>query len=412
MDIYVFIYLPGQTKAVPAGLFEYDPGRCVGMFSYGHRYAQRDDARPVDPVSLPLDLPAAPCEINRGLYGALRDASPDMWGRLVTAKALKIPPESLNESDYLLHSSGLRVGNLDFRISPDAPEPQLDSPAVGNLEDLLEAAERIKADQSVDAQLLQLFQHGTSLGGARPKCTIEDQHCLWVAKFPDSQDRWNHPRVEWATLLLAQHCGIIIPELRMFRTRVGDVLLSRRFDREPGSSGYARHGYLSALSVLQLDEGDRDRFSYPAFADALRRHGIGGQKTLEQVFRRMAFNVFCRNTDDHPRNHGVLFFKDQADLSPAFDIAPTPSRLGVGSDFSLSMSLGPQGRIASIANLLGGAPRFGLDGHQAREILAGMAEQIRGWETFFQDCDIDREEQELFRPGFESVHLREALELG
>lgn len=92
MDFFVFIYLPGQTEAVSAGLFEYDPGQSLGMFRYGNRYLLREDALPVDPIALPLGENIRPCEMNSGLYGAFRDASPDMWGRLVTAKALKVPP--------------------------------------------------------------------------------------------------------------------------------------------------------------------------------------------------------------------------------------------------------------------------------------------------------------------------------
>ena len=412
MDIFVYIYLPGQTEAVPAGIFEYDPDQSLGMFRYGNRYRQRKDAVPVDPIALPLGGNIKTCETNSGLYGAFRDASPDMWGRLVTAKALKVPPESLNEGEYLLHSSGLRVGNLDFRSSPKFPEPEHTVPTLRDIDELIDAASRIRNDQPVDQEILQLFLHGSSLGGARPKCVIQDQGSLWIAKFPDVQDRWNHARVEWATMLLAKKSGVNVPEMRIMSTEMGDVLLSGRFDRENAANGFSRHGYLSALSVLQLDERDRDRFSYLTLADAIRKHGIGDQNTLEQLFRRMAFNVFCRNTDDHPRNHGVLYKGRFADLSPAFDITPTPSRAGVGQDFFLSMSIGPQGRLANLENLQTGAPRFGLDSQKANDILLEIAERITEWKSLYSDCGISQKDSDLFRSTFDSRIAEEVQELG
>jgi serine/threonine-protein kinase HipA len=72
------------------------------------------------------------------------------------------------------------------------------------------------------------------------------------------------------------------------------------------------------------------------------------------------FNVLCRNTDDHPRNHGFLWGEKGLALSPAYDIVPTPTRQGVGTDFSLSMSLGNRGRDATPANDVSMAARFGL----------------------------------------------------
>lgn len=177
MDIFVYIYLPGQTEAVPAGIFEYDPDQSLGIFRYGNRYRQRKDAVPVDPIALPLGENIKTCETNSGLYGAFRDASPDMWGRLVTAKALKVPPESLNAGKYLLHSSGLRVGNLDFRSSPKSPEPEHTVPTL----------------RDIDGQEFLFVESATpSKGGHydRPQRPIHHQRC-------------RHPRIQRRVLT---HC--------------------------------------------------------------------------------------------------------------------------------------------------------------------------------------------------------------
>ncbi|MBW1943989.1 MAG: HipA N-terminal domain-containing protein, partial [Deltaproteobacteria bacterium] len=126
--ITVFIYLPNETVAVPAGIFthESDPG--VGAFAYGRKYMERKNALPVDPVSLPLGPATQEVTSNAGLYGTFRDAAPDYWGRLVIATELKVPPEALSEMDFLMDGNATRVGNLDFRWTPDDPEPLLEPP--------------------------------------------------------------------------------------------------------------------------------------------------------------------------------------------------------------------------------------------------------------------------------------------
>ena len=124
----VFIYLPGETIAVPAGIFTHDNELSLGTFVYGRRYLMRDNCLPVDPVALPLGRPPREVIINGGLYGSFRDAVPDYWGRLVIAAEARAAPEAMSEIDFLLAANATRTGNLDFRLSPEDPEPELVPP--------------------------------------------------------------------------------------------------------------------------------------------------------------------------------------------------------------------------------------------------------------------------------------------
>ncbi len=384
--LVVFVYLPGETQAVPAGLFRHDDRLGVGAFAYGRRYLERDNAVAVDPAALPVGPRPAEVVTNGGIYGAFRDAAPDYWGRLVIAAEARMPPEALSEVDYLLAANATRVGNLDFRPDPEAPEPALEPPHFSQLATVLEAAERLDAGEPVDGRLLHLLRQGSSLGGARPKCTVAWGDTLWLAKFAAQGDTLNVPRLEYATMALAGRCGIEIPEIRIESVGGRDVYLCRRFDRERTTAGWLRTGFLSSLSLLRWDERDRNLWSYGAIADVMRQHTAAAD--LEQLFRRMVFNILVRNSDDHPRNHGFLVRGTRVALSPAYDLVPSVARPGVGRAFDLAMSVGAQGRLATTANALSQATRFGLREDRAQGVVSEVAEEVRHWRELFSACGV------------------------
>ena len=397
---YVFIYLPGETVAVPAGIFTHFPDDGIGRFAYGRRYPQRTHALPVDPVALPLGVPARDVVTNSGLYGAFRDASPDYWGRLVIAAEAKVSPETLSEMEYLLQANASRVGNLDFRLSLEQGEPEMGPPAFQSLGELLEAASLLQEGKPVSRELLRLLEQGSSIGGARPKCTVELEDALWIAKFPSKDDTVSFPRIEHATMKLAQACGITIPEMRLVSIGGRDVLLVKRFDREKTEDGYLRSGFMSALSFMEWDERDRTLWSYPDLADKMRAAILAQPRHLLELFRRMVFNVLCRNTDDHPRNHAFLSGERGFSLSPAYDIVPTPTRPGIGTDFLLSMSLGKQGREASLDNALSMSPRFGLTVKEAENVIQDMRICVRKWEEHYIRFAVSAGDIEAVRGSF------------
>ncbi|MBK5276869.1 MAG: HipA domain-containing protein [Desulfuromonadales bacterium] len=397
---YVFIYLPGGTAAVPAGLFTHYPDDGIGRFAYGNRYLERPNALPVDPVSLPLGGTPRDVATNGGLYGAFRDSSPDYWGRLVFAAEARMPPEAMNEVDYLLRANASRIGCLDFRASLDQGEPVSGPPGFQSLAGLLDAASDLAAGKQVRHDLLRLLEQGSSVGGARPKCTVELDETLWIAKFPAKDDTVNFPMVEYATMTLARICGISVPAVRIVTVGGRDVLLVKRFDRQKARSGYQRFGFLSALSLMEWDERDRAQWSYPVLADRMRATILAQRAQTVELFRRMLFNVLCRNTDDHPRNHGFLWGKRATALSPAYDIVPTLARSGVTTEFALSMSLGDQGREASLANALSMHARFGLTRSAAELLIDDMRKCVGQWERHFTACGVSEANREALRASF------------
>lgn len=401
----VFIYLPGETTAVPAGIFTHDDDAGIGAFAYGRRYLDRGNALPVDPIALPLGLRPREITTNGGLYGAFRDASPDYWGRIVIAAEAGTAPEALSEIDFLVAANATRVGNIDFRLSSEDPEPALGPPHFDQLANIIDVAGKIEAHEPVETHLLQILRQGTSMGGARPKCVVEWNDALWIAKFPAKDDSLDIPRIEYATMTLARRCGIQIPDTHLMTIGNRNVFLIRRFDREKGDGGWLRTGFLSALSLMQWDERDRQKWDYTAIADTMRRHTPPSD--LRELYRRMIFNIFVRNTDDHPRNHAFLVEKDGSlRLSPAYDIVPSLTQPGVGTQFRLAMSVGAHGREATPENALSRAARFGLSGEEAGGVIASMAETVSGWQDHFRGCGIPKKECDILRASFRGTSSR------
>lgn len=407
-QVYVFIYPPGKLDAIPTGIFEYDTSERVGRFTYGGIYAHKKDSIAVDPLQLPLGKFIEPTAVNNGLYGAIRDASPDYWGRLVIADSLHAPVETVDEIQFLLESNASRVGNLDFRNALTDREKPYSPPSFQHLEDLLTASDRLQHSESVSDDLRQLLKQGTSMGGARPKCCVEVEGHLWIAKFPALGDNWSNAKVEMATMSLAAECGIDVPKMRTIDIGGRDVLLVKRFDRTPVPGGFSRTGFFSALSFANWDERDKHEFSYPTIAAKMRQNITEPRAVLLQLYRRMVYNIFCRNTDDHPRNHGFLVQGTSIGLSPAYDITPTPAREGVGSSFNLAMSLGPEGRRATLSNALKAAPQFGLTEDSATTLIREMSRRIATWKDVFEESGVGPQDIDRFRHTFESPALEAA----
>lgn len=399
--LIVFVYLPGLTHAVPAGIFDHDGQFQAGQFHYGERYLTRPDALAVDPVNCPLDvLRIPPTDLNGGLYGAFRDASPDYWGRLVMARRLKIDMQQLSETDLLLHGGASRVGCLDFRLDRDSPEDTRPLPAFSDLDVLVQAADDLKQGQEIDPVLQEILQQGTSLGGARPKCTVVDADGIWLAKFPEQTDNFNNPRIEYAALTLAAQCGLTVARSKIVTLADGrDVLLVHRFDRIAVGNAYSRIGFVSALTLLHSDERDHSAWSYPALAEQMRRYPIG-KDDLRELYRRMIFNVVARNTDDHARNHGFLYDVSRMHLSPAYDLVPQPARPGINEDFHLAMTIGVHGRQASLENVLSRCATFGLNREEAVELCSTIGNHAVGWRKHFRHMGVSEDDCRRFEGSF------------
>ena len=402
-QVYVYVQLPRTLDTVPAALLKVErlrDGTFVGRFRYGDRYLERKDAIAFDPFKLPLGSTVQEFIKLKGIPGAVRDAGPDAWGRRVIEHKLERGPADLEEIDYLLNGPQDGAGYLSFGLKLAPPAPRRGYNRTHHLADLVVAAEAIEEGKRVPVHILEQLEPGTSMGGARPKATIEDGNRLWVGKFPEQADRCNLQRIEYATIELARRCGIAACNARIESVGGRDVLMVERFDRERTEGGYLRFGLVSGLTLLDCDENylDRERWSYPLLADELRRWSEKPDEDRIELFRRIIFNAAVTNNDDHPRNHAVRRTARGWRLTPAYDLVPVPLVSLERRD--LAMTIGTYGRTASIYNLLSRSERFGLTTEAARKEIEQMVATLRTWQDHFGACGVSAKDTEYIAPAF------------
>jgi serine/threonine-protein kinase HipA len=406
-ECFVYIALPGETEFVTAGRFRLETDRhgvATGRFVYGKSYLARGNAVPIDPIELKLASVTYETRLLKGIFGALRDASPDYWGRRVIEKhAGKAQP---SEIDYLLHSPDDRAGALGFGIGPEPPAPRRTFNRTIDLQKLQDFADRIIADEELPndpaaQQAQELMLEGTSMGGARPKAVVEDDGALWIAKFNRPDDKWNHARVERAMLELARECGIHTVETRLTTIGDRDALLVKRFDRAFTKKGYRRARMLSALTLLRAEDThtDRSKWSYVLLSEELRRISARPKDDAPELFKRMCFNALISNSDDHPRNHAVIAMDSDWRLSPAYDLIPAPQISIERRD--LALACGDMGRYAHADNLRSQSARFLVSSDEAKAITDAMEQTVKDrWYEIARREGVSEKDCETIRGAF------------
>jgi serine/threonine-protein kinase HipA len=382
------------AEPVPAGSFAVDDAG-DGHFAYGRHYINRPQSFDLDPVHLKRST-----EVQRlprredGTYGVLSDAGPNAWGVKLTASILtrKNEPLPSNPVEWLLDSWHYGSGCLGFsRHHTEKPGLGIEACRTEELSGkLLRAIDALAMNEEVDLTDtdIRLLVPGRSLGGVRPKTIVLHQGTEHIAKFSRPDDIFDVPKVEYATMCLAHKAGIDTPDFELIEVAGRSVFLVERFDRTKGGG---RQHYISAHSLLNpaaLSADGREyktSFSYAGIVEAMRPFNIRGQLDSHELFRRMVFNIFVGNVDDHLRNHALLMESPgRFVLSPAFDIVPHIS----ASTHPQSIGVGALGAASTVENALSQCGRFLLKQEEAKEIVASVRSAVSEWVVSFKEAGV------------------------
>ena len=387
-EAYVWIWLPGAIDPVVAGKLTSEDGRLV--FNYGRSYLAREEAIPIHAPELPLRAGLLPLLRGLTMPGCIRDASPDAWGRRVIInrrlglKGANADTGQLDEFTYLLESGSDRVGALDFQHSPTVYEPREAGKAP--LEQLLEAADRIERGLPLSPELDQALQHGTSLGGARPKAQIDGDSAKYIAKFSSTTDLYPVVKAEFIAMRLAAQAGLDVATVELGRSMNKDVLLIERFDRAPVEAGWQRRSMVSALTLLEIDEMMARYASYEDLAEIIRHRFADPSATLRELYQRLVFNILCGNTDDHARNHAAFWDGQALSLTPAYDLCPQNR---TGNEASQAMLISGEDRRSQLSTCLAAAHHFLLSRREAMEVIEQQLQAIAAnWSVVCEEAGL------------------------
>ncbi len=345
------------------------------------------------------------------IFGCFSDALPDRWGRTLLKRREQLlaeeegrAPRNLSSFDYLMGIDDFsRMGGLRFKRDTNGDFinvlSSLKIPPLTEIRELIYASQEVEKSEEDDVLpekrwIAQLIQPGTSLGGARPKAGVLDEDGnLCVAKFPSRKDDYDVALWEHFSHLLAKRAGINVAQTRVL-AGLGKyhTLLSRRFDRTDDGK---RIHFASSMSLLGLKDGDNAQggYGYLDIVDFILQCCHDVEHNLQELYRRVAFNICIGNSDDHFRNHGFLLTAKGWTLSPAYDMNPTLNEYQ-------SLLINGTSNKANLKVLLDSCGDYMISEQAAREIVAEVQNAVMDWKEVADSLQIAHREQDLFRERF------------
>ena len=386
-------------------------GKEIFSFVYDMDWLKNKQGNALDPA-LMLVHGRQYAPLGQNNFGLFLDSSPDRWGRVLMRRreAQRAREEGrieqkLLESDYLLGVyDAHRMGALRFRADPQGPfldnNKAYASPPWGSMRELEQASlelEKTGAEHKAEYSkwLNMLMIPGASLGGARPKASIVDDHGHpWIAKFPSAHDDNDIGAWEMVVYKLAQKALVDVPlaQVRQFNNQ-DHTFLSKRFDRTITDE---RIHFASAMTLLQRVDGDdaTEGASYLELAEFIMQNDAHPTRDLEQLWRRIVFYICVSNVDDHLRNHGFLLGANGWRLSPAYDINPDPNGHG------LKLNISESDNAQDLALVTDVAPWFRVKPTDASNIIRDVVSAVKTWRSEANELRISAHAQERMAGAF------------
>jgi serine/threonine-protein kinase HipA len=408
-DIYIYAHWKGLEEPQLMGVLSalYAKGKKAFSFEYDKDWLKSKEQMLLDPDIQFYSGPQYPN--NKENFGVFLDSMPDTWGRTLMkrrasqqAAANNEKAKTLYEIDYLLGVyDESRMGALRFKLDPEGPfldDNELNpTPPWSSIRELQEAAKNFENDDDNDEVkkwLAVLMAPGSSLGGARPKANILDENEeLWIAKFPSKNDTVDKAAWEYLAYQLAIKAGIHMAPSKIEKISGSfNTFFTKRFDREEG----CRLHFASAMTMTGNNEDTiRDNpASYLELAEFIQNYGAMVNDNLEQLWRRIVFNIAISNTDDHLRNHGFILTNQGWILSPAYDLNPSIDKDGLALNIDMDNNALDYDLAKSVGEF------FRLDNKQMDKIINEVVAVVSIWQKVAKAIGIPNKEQTLMSKAF------------
>ena len=294
-------------------------GQKVGTLSMGNRSNCQfeydkdwlSNGFSISPLQLPLKagLFTADYQPFNGNFGVFEDSLPGGYGEYLLRKVLKnsgIDPQGLTAVQWLSIVGSSGMGALCY-----VPETKLlREDCQRSFDEMQQMALDVLSERTEENADMLYFKSGNS-GGVRPKCIFSDTDGHWLVKFRHTYDPKNIGQLEYDYNKVARQCGIDVPEFKLIE---GKYFAVRRFDIE---NDVRLH--VATASALLNEPITPPKMEYHNLLQ-LTGYLTQSPKAVEQQFRRMAFNVFAHNMDDHARNFSFICRDGKWSLAPAYDL--------------------------------------------------------------------------------------------
>ena len=377
----------------------------------------------VAPLVMPLStqvytFPGLARDTFRGLPGLLADSLPDRFGHALINAWLATQgrtPDTFNAIERLCYIGSRGMGALEYEpvMGPrarSAHKLQVDQ-LVALASEILTRRRALSIsfqDEDPARAMTEILRVGTSAGGARAKALIAwnpatnevrsgqvdvgEGFEYWLLKFDgvagnrdkELEDPKGYGAIEFACYLMARDCGIDMRECRLFEANDRRHFMTRRFDRtEAGKKLHMQ----SLCALAHFDFNLAGAYSYEQALLVIRQLGLP-MSSIEELFRRMVFNVVIRNQDDHVKN--IAFLMNQAgswSLSPAFDMTYSYNPSGAWTA-SHQMSINGKRDDFSLEDFQACARTASMKRGRAEAILDEVLAVARGWPDYAEAARI------------------------
>ena len=324
----------------------------------------------ISPISLPLsnEIYISDKPTFNGLYGVFWDSLPDGWGELLVRRMLNkygINFDRLSPLQKLSIINRNGLGALEYE-----PNKSLKTSNDNyNLDEIAKEAEKILNDETYGIDLDTIYNLGGSSGGARPKAHIVYDNADWIVKFPCAIDPKNIGEKEFNANKLAELCGINVNEYKLFGSKICSGFFGvKRFDRMAD-----KKLHMISLSALLETTHRLPNLDYGHLFQVISKISVNRENDLYEAFRRMCFNVFYKNRDDHGKNFSFLYDERLKGykLSPAYDLTGLPNK----PEHEMSVNLNGK---PTESDLLQVAQDFQLSKKKCEEIIATIKNTLKG----------------------------------
>lgn len=378
-------------KCAQTDVYENHQGQIDKIEFVYHPDFRKYSQYPIDPKHLPFDAQLIELPCSKAVAGFIDDILPDSWGKKVLARIHNIRfPKTTDLLNIMEYST---IGALYFSSDDNVPI----SFGLGcNKSDLIELqmlANKIDVglltDEEIEQYKLAMFARGSSVGGARPKVLVHDQHKAYIAKFAKDEDKFDYSTVEHACLKLMETAGLLVAQTEVIKARANNVLLVERFDVTPHDGRYHQ---ITANALLKNQNTQSDPYtsSYDDIVKLIARYSCRPLEDKKQLLGQMLFNVALNNTDDHLRNFSFTCKEDGWQLTPAYDVVPS---ITYGAYHQLK--LGYEDILPSHSNITRYHRNFGLTKGQTADVAERVKSVLVNWQESFKANGVSEYDIEL-----------------